>query len=494
MIVYAILLIYMSSCLVIVLGVDNSTSEISTDALTNIQSGSGNHNSTYKTSTSDSSLNDTQSGTFCLVGGGSELEGRVEVFQEGRWGTVCHNGWDIREAGMVCRSMGYTDAVSASGEAHFGPGTGIQWSVNCPWGATTLDNCTHARGACFFGHAWDAGAVCTDCQANIGGHHELHCESCSKSSEKCEKYGCPAHLTHYNPQTQMCELDTGNKLKSYECDEHHKIERNPILSSVSSLLGCIHRCISYIDIICTGVNYDTRYNICQIFNVNKYTVPKTDYVIDSHFQHCVVGVCPPGKAMNKNNTCSACPLNTYKLNRGTSCMPCEPGYDTNNMTGAAKCNKTCTAGYHSLDGVYCEACPSENYKKHNDGSQCLQCKKYTTTGGKVGSLQCESVILYYLNLYGLSYICVLSAILAVGTRMWNTIKYWIKNIHLKYKNRFSNEQMQISPSSLSSVARPLNENENIRINPLSMGINHYKIIHSLTMKTIWILLLYLKSG
>ena len=47
-------------------------------------------------------------GDVRLVEGTSPVVGTVQLCHNQDWGTVCANGWDDRDANVVCRQLGYT--------------------------------------------------------------------------------------------------------------------------------------------------------------------------------------------------------------------------------------------------------------------------------------------------------------------------------------------------------------------------------------------------
>ena len=104
-------------------------------------------------------------GSVRLVGGDTTLEGRVEVFLLGQWGTVCDSNWDFVDAIVVCRQLGNLQAVEALRYAAFGAGSGPSWYYNmyCTGTERNLTECTksisNTGSAC--PHSRDAGAVCS---------------------------------------------------------------------------------------------------------------------------------------------------------------------------------------------------------------------------------------------------------------------------------------------------------------------------------------------
>ena len=47
-------------------------------------------------------------GAVRLADGVTELEGRVEICYDNRWGGVCGNSWGFTQPTVVCRQLGHT--------------------------------------------------------------------------------------------------------------------------------------------------------------------------------------------------------------------------------------------------------------------------------------------------------------------------------------------------------------------------------------------------
>ncbi|NXT86988.1 HIPL1 protein, partial [Anhinga rufa] len=91
--------------------------------------------------------------------------GRVEVYIDGEWGTVCDDGWGSPAAAVVCHQLGFPYVVRASKKAEFGEGTSLRIlldDVQCSGQEKTLLECDHADvGTHNCSHEEDAGVVCS---------------------------------------------------------------------------------------------------------------------------------------------------------------------------------------------------------------------------------------------------------------------------------------------------------------------------------------------
>ena len=112
-------------------------------------------------------------GIVRLVNGPTSYEGRVEVYHNGEWGTVCDDGWDLTDARVVCRQLGYdlaNNTINTRNSTHYGEGSGQIWlnNVSCVSNESNIVNCSHGGWGihdCF--HSKDAGVKCATSNGNL---------------------------------------------------------------------------------------------------------------------------------------------------------------------------------------------------------------------------------------------------------------------------------------------------------------------------------------
>ncbi|XP_052791896.1 deleted in malignant brain tumors 1 protein-like [Mya arenaria] len=83
-----------------------------------------------------------------LVNGPNYYSGRVEIYHNGRWGTVCDDRFDHRDVMVICRMLGYYQGEQYGrpyGNARFGSGSGTIWldELGCNGYESDVRDCYH---------------------------------------------------------------------------------------------------------------------------------------------------------------------------------------------------------------------------------------------------------------------------------------------------------------------------------------------------------------
>ena len=102
---------------------------------------------------------------FKVLEGDTPGSGRVLIFINGNWGTVCDDDWDLKDAEVFCKSLGYPGAIKALGKGDLPPGDPSRPiyfdNVDCNGDEAGVEYCNHnGVGNHNCDHDEDAGVLC----------------------------------------------------------------------------------------------------------------------------------------------------------------------------------------------------------------------------------------------------------------------------------------------------------------------------------------------
>ncbi|XP_028408849.1 scavenger receptor cysteine-rich type 1 protein M130-like isoform X2 [Dendronephthya gigantea] len=162
----------------------------------------------------------------------SKGRGRVEIFHDGRWGTVCDDNWDIKDARVVCRQLGYLNAVNALQGSNTISGSGPIWldEVFCAGSEHNLSSCSHRGwGNNDCSHSEDAGVECS--------FNDI--DECSLNTHYCASHSYCVN-THGSFSCECKKGYTGNNVTCVDIDECSTFDNCHQNAFCNNTIGSFH--------------------------------------------------------------------------------------------------------------------------------------------------------------------------------------------------------------------------------------------------------------
>ena len=97
-----------------------------------------------------------------MASGTISTEGRLEVYHNLVWGSIVDADWNITDATVACRQLGFLGAVKAYSKGEFGNGNGPVYmrDVKCLGTEITLLDCMYAVVTTNLDERQDVGVAC----------------------------------------------------------------------------------------------------------------------------------------------------------------------------------------------------------------------------------------------------------------------------------------------------------------------------------------------
>ncbi|VDH95006.1 Hypothetical predicted protein [Mytilus galloprovincialis] len=260
-------------------------------------------------------------GDLRLVRGNNPEEGRLEIFHNFQWGTICDDGFGTTDAVVVCRQLGYRTSTPTVYTA--GGGTVRTWlhNVTCIGTERRIADCSHLGwGSNYCLHLEDVGVRCTG------------------------EYGVNGNWGYWSAWSDCnSSCGSGTQTRTRRCD-------TPLPAFGGSL--------------CTGDSHDSQTCIGSSCQINGNWGSWSDWTICS--SSCDSGYQTRSRLCNNpvpSSNGAYCNGKTFEV-LNCSIATCTVNGNWGSWSGWTVCSSSCDSGYQtrsrlcndpvpSLNGAYC---------------------------------------------------------------------------------------------------------------------------------------------
>ncbi|CAI8040135.1 Deleted in malignant brain tumors 1 protein [Geodia barretti] len=259
-----------------------------------------------------------------LVAGTTPYDGLVEICLYGLWGSVCDTRWDYRDAGVVCRQLGY-DGPSYPLLSHDGSSE-LRYhldDVHCEGTESSLSDCSHRGIGVHYCYLYEpAGVVCTNVTCIEGAVHLVGGDDVSRG------------------RVAYCYNGTWYSVCASDWDTTGEEAR----------------------VVCETLGYDTSYYASVVVNYGRGTDPILPLSIEC------------GSGTSAFSDCSTAELDVSQCSHAAG-VDCFAICTTVGLTDCSQCNgESCTSHYGCRCGSDCffygKCCPDISVTKNCFVEEC----------------------------------------------------------------------------------------------------------------------------
>ncbi|GMI37144.1 hypothetical protein TeGR_g14787, partial [Tetraparma gracilis] len=359
------------------------------------------------------------------------VQGRLEVFHDGQWGTVCDDSFEEPDAQVACRQLGNELGYTLTGwsvvsSSNTDDGNGSIWldDLGCSGSETNLGtDCSHRGwGSEDCGHSEDVGVSCTfiapveceECAAGKSSDGVAACTDCvagtsSTSGASCEQAeGCACGLGSGNPvPTGVVPDTTGIRLQTaagtpsfdseFQVQGRLEVKVGDDWVTVAEIGGFSSGGEAESTVACRQLGNELGYTLVSASKVGRYD---TDDGSSMAYKVTCAGT---ESTLNSCTSFEYWDSRYHEYDVGVSCNFIAPGEceecaagKSSETTGVAACTPCAAGSWSAVVGssncVLCEAGKASRVPGATSADTCAECSEVSAASVPAGASLCDAVL------------------------------------------------------------------------------------------------------